>query len=306
MVRHADKGLRYAFIKAHRSTYRLELLCRVLEVSVSGYYAWQGRGESKRAKEDVILGEKVAQVFGVHKKRYGSPRIQAELLKEGKRHSRKRIARLMQQQGLQARSGKRRKVQTTDSKHREPVAANVLERRFEQKEVNKLWCSDITYIHTAKETVYLAVVIDLCSRHVIGWHIDRTMESSLVTTALFKAMSKRRKHGSFDKLLVHSDRGSQYASTAFRSLLARHGMVQSMSGKGDCWDNAVAESFFHTLKEESKLAHTLPKDLEDARTMVYRYIEMYYNSVRLHSTLGYMSPLQFEELLKINKHLHLH
>lgn len=300
MVRHANKRLRYEFIKAERSQYSLSTLCRVLEVSESGYYAWQGRQQSNRAKEDAVLIEEIEQVFAVHKKRYGSPRIQAELRKSGKCHSRKRIARLMQQQGLQARQGKRRKVTTTDSGHHQAVAANILERCFEQKEVNRVWCSDITYIHTKKQTVYLAIVMDVCSRHVLGWHIDSTMESSLVTTALFKAIWKRRKDGKIP-VLVHSDRGSQYASTAFRSMLARHGMTQSMSRKGECWDNAVAESFFHTLKEESELADLLPNDVEDARTIIYRYIDMYYNCIRLHSTLGYMSPLQFEELLKINK-----
>lgn len=277
----------------------------MLLVSVSGYYAWRHRCESARAKQDSELGTQVERIFELHQKRYGSPRIHAELHKSNERVSRKRVARLMRAKGLVARR-RRRRTMTTDSNHNEMVAANILNREFKQDKLNAVWCGDITYIPTVKGFVYLAVVMDLCSRRIIGWQMSNHINNKLVCMALWRALKSRRLSKQGYATLFHSDRGSQYASASYRAMLKRLNMMQSMSRKGNCWDNAVAESFFKTLKEESPLSYTLPRDLDHAQAMVYRYIEFYYNRQRTHSTLGYQCPVDFEGKLRFSNLQRLH
>jgi transposase InsO family protein len=272
---------------------------------VSGYYAWRNRSESSRARKDKEIAQEVAEIFEKHHKRYGSPRVHIELKKTDARVSRKRVARIMKEKGLVAR--KRRKcVNTTDSNHNEPVAPNLLNREFRQDELNSVWCGDITYIATHKGFVYLAVIMDLCSRRIIGWQISDRIDNKLICMALWRALKNRRLSKQGYAAMFHSDRGSQYASKAYRSMLERLGMTQSMSRKGNCWDNAVAESFFNTLKEESELNHMLPRDMNHASAIVYRYIEFYYNRQRMHSTLGFKSPIDFEREIRFSNLNGLH
>ena len=203
----------------------------------------------------------------------------------------------MREKGLVARK-RRRRTKTTDSNHNEAVAPNVLNRVFHQDKLNSVWCGDITFIPTRTGFVYLAVVMDLCSRRIIGWQMSNRIDNKLVCMALWRALKSRRLSKQGYAALFHSDRGSQYASKSYRAMLARLNMKQSMSRKGNCWDNAVAESFFKTLKEESSLSYTLPRDIDHAQAMVYRYIEFYYNRQRNHSTLGYLNPVEFERRLR--------
>lgn len=280
-------------------------MCRVLKVSVSGFYAWRRRPQSARAQQDEKLCNRVEEIFDKHQKRYGSPRIHNELKKKNERVSRKRVARLMRDKGLVARR-KRRTARTTDSHHNEPVAPNLLERTFNQSELNKVWVGDITYIPTRNGFAYLATVIDLCSRRVIGWQVSDRIDNKLVCMALWRAVKSRRDSKQQPAELFHSDRGSQYASKSFRHMLGRLQMQQSMSRKGNCWDNAVAESFFKTFKEESPVEHELPRDLHHASAMVYRYIEFYYNRQRAHSRLGYQCPVDFERQLRFGNLKCLH
>jgi putative transposase len=280
-------------------------MCRVLQVSVSGYYAWRQRTVSLRAKHDAKLTEQVEEIFARHRKRYGSPRIHAELQKKHEHVSRKRVARLMRERGLFA-CRKRKTVGTTTSNHHEAVAPNLLDRKFKQDQLNKVWVGDITYIPTHKGFAYLATVMDLCSRRIIGWQISDRIDNRLVCMALWRAAKSRRDSKQKPAVMFHSDRGSQYASRSFRGMLGRLSMQQSMSRKGNCWDNAVAESFFKTFKEESDLVREMPRDHEYARVQVYRYIEFYYNRQRIHSSLGYQCPIDFERRLRFGNLISLH
>ncbi len=278
---------------------------RVLRVSVSGYYAWRKRPRSVRAHKDEQLCHQLVEIFEKHQKRYGSPRIHDELKKKNERVSRKRVARLMRDRGLVARR-KRRTTRTTDSNHSDPIAPNLLERRFKQTELNKVWVGDITYIPTLRGFAYLATVMDLYSRRVIGWHVSDRIDTKLVCMALWKAVKSRRDSKQHVAEMFHSDRGSQYASEAFRAMLGRLEIRQSMSRKGNCWDNAAAESFFKTFKEESPVRQDLLRDHNYASAMVYRYIEFYYNRQRTHSSLGYRCPVDFERQLRFGKLKCLH
>jgi len=262
-------------------------MCRVLAVSRSGYYAFMERPESTRSRENRRLLMKVRIIHKESRGTYGSPRVHRQLQREGERCGEVRVARLMAANGIRARQ-KRKFVVTTDSKHKEPVAENVLCRRFRVNEPNKVWASDITYIRTYEGWLYLACVMDLCSRAIVGWSMDDSLESSLVTDALRMAY-KRRRPG--EGLLHHSDRGVQYSGAEFRRLLEACGTRVSMSRKGDCWDNAVVESFFGTLKTETDQSY---RTKQDARRSIFEYIEAFYNRHRLHSSLGYMSPAEFE------------
>jgi putative transposase len=269
------------------------MMCRSLKASKAGYYAWQDRAASQRAQDDERLLTRIRLIHHVSAQTYGSPRIHAQLRREGVRVSRKRIVRLMASGEIAVRIRRRFRL-TTDSKHKLPIAPNVLNRRFGIKQIGATdvaWASDITYIDTAEGWLYLAVILDLRSRRVVGWSMSQSLEATIVLDALRMALVHRRPRRG---VLHHSDRGSQYAGERFQQLLRDHGMICSMSRRADCWDNAVVESFNATIKTE--LIHrTKWKTREEARAAVYKYIETWYNSVRLHSTLGYRSPIEFEQ-----------
>jgi len=281
--------VRYGFIRDHSNEFHVENACRVLKLSPSGYYAWCGRGVSAREIEDARLIDKIRNIYDATGGVYGVRRIYRQLLADGENCSVNRVARLMRKCGLKAKS--RRKYQvTTDSKHSFPVAENLLDREFFSAGPNQVWASDITYIWTQEGWLYLAAVIDLHSRMVVGWSMSERIDRSLVLDALSMAVGRRKPSPG---LIHHSDRGIQYASNDYQAALKRHEMLCSMSHKGDCWDNAVAESFFSTLKTE-RVHHRLYRSRAEARRDIFEYIEVFYNRVRLHSTLGYLSPAQFE------------
>jgi transposase InsO family protein len=285
--------VKFAFIRAHRDAHEVTTLCRVLGVSKAGYYAWAKRGPSKRAAEDRELAAAVRAAHQASGRTYGSPRVHRELRDWGRRHGVKRIARVMRAEGLRAKVTRRFRV-TTQSDHAHPLAPNVLARRFEETRPDRVWVADITYLSTREGWLYLAVVLDLGTRAVVGWAMRHTLERGLTLGALDMAVRRRRPAPG---VLHHADRGSQYACRDYRARLAAHGMACSMSRAGDCWDNAVAESFFATLKRE--LADGADWSTRDeARTAVFRYIEGWYNRRRRHSALGYVSPEQYERRLR--------
>lgn len=266
-------------------------MCRVLEVSRSGYYSFKNRRKSEAGISNEKLLVEINRVYLEHKRNYGSPRIWNQLrMKEQLVCSKNRVARLMSINGVFA-IHKRKFKMTTNSKHNYPVWPNVLKRNFVVDEPNVAWVSDITYIWTLEGWLYLAAVLDLFSRRIVGLAMDKTIAETLVLKAVRQAILRRNpKKG----LIYHSDRGSQYASNNFKAVLAQNEFVGSMSKKGDCWDNAVAESFFHTLKVE--LVHrVIFKTREEAKRRIFEYVEMYYNGKRAHSTLGYLSPLEYEQ-----------
>ena len=263
-----------------------------MQVSTSGYYDWRGRQESRRTQENRKLLVEIKAVHAESKQTYGSPRICRTLNQRGVRCSKNRVARLMHAHGVRAKQTKRFKA-TTDSRHRLPVAENVLDRQFEPAAPNEAWAADITYVWTREGWLYLAVVMDLFSRRVVGLSMQRVMGRQLVIGALKMALGRRRPGPG---LLHHSDRGSQYASGDFQALLRGTGIVCSMSRKGNCWDNAPLESFFATLKNEL-VHHRRYQTRAEARSEIFEYIETWYNSKRLHSSLGYLSPAEYEQLL---------
>jgi transposase InsO family protein len=281
--------VRFAFIAAEKATFPVTVLCRLLAVSRAGFYAAQARPVPGRARGDAQLAVEIAAIHGESRQRYGSPRVHAELRARGRGVSRKRVARLMRYRGLAARRRRRYRV-TTDSRHPFPVAANVLARQFTAPAPDAVWVTDITYIPTGEGWLYLAVILDLCSRGIVGWAMSERITRQLTLDALGMALARRRPSPG---LLHHSDRGSQYASGDYQTALGRQGIVCSMSRRGDCWDNAVAESFFATLKVE--LVHdALWPTRAAARSAMFEYIEVFYNRQRRHSSLGFLSPLAFE------------
>lgn len=266
-------------------------MCHALKVSLSGYYGWRNRGKSEREIADEELLSEIEEIYYESRGIYGSPRIKAELHDRGRHCGENRVARLMKKNGIAAKTKKRFKV-TTQSKHKQPVAANLLEGDFTTDGHNEVWVSDITYIRTREGWLYLAAVMDLYSRQIVGWSMSNRISEGLVINALQQAIWRR--HPGFG-LIIHSDRGVQYASHAFRNLLKEHKFIQSMSGKGNCYDNAVMESFFHTLKVE----HVYFESYETrtgARESIFEYIEIFYNRVRKHSSIGYMSPSAYEAM----------
>jgi putative transposase len=279
---------KYQFIATHASEYPVTLLCRVLGVVRSGYYAWRVRSVSARELRDQQLMRQIQTIFAESRRTYGSPRVQAALKAQGIRTARKRVARLMRHAQLQARQ-RRRSVRTTDSRHTDPIAPNLLARTFEAEAPNQVWVADITYLPTREGWLYLAVVLDLFGRRVVGWSMQASLERGLVMAALNHAWHRRQPPPG---LLHHSDRGSQYASADYQALLRQAKMRSSMSRKGNCWDNAAMESFFATLKAE--LPVSVFESHAAARSAVFDYIERFYNRVRLHSTLGYCSPVAYE------------
>lgn len=266
-------------------------MCRVLGVSRSGYYAWVARPTSRRDIENETLEREIARVHEASRRTYGSPRVCAELRRQGRPVGRHRVARLMRKQGLAGRM-KRRFRRTTNSDHEHPIASNLLARKFDASVPGKAWVADITYLWTAEGWLYLAVVIDLYSRRVVGWAMEDHLRTELALKALKMALAARPPNG---QLIHHSDRGTQYASNEYRAMLAANGVTASMSRKGNCWDNAVAESFFGTLEIELvDGAHWITRD--QARTAVFDYIEVFYNRRRLHSHNGYCSPAEHERV----------
>jgi putative transposase len=281
--------VRFGFIQMEKATYPVRMLCRVLRVSPSGFYAWCRRGLSRRAQDDAALRVEVRASHAASDKTYGSPRILRDLKANGKEVGRKRVARLMREEGLEGQR-KRRFRTTTDSRHSHPVAENHLNRDFTAPAPNKIWVSDITYIWTREGWMYLAAILDLFSRRVVGWSMDSRIDRTIALDALGMALRTRRPEPG---LLLHSDRGVQYASGDYQAQLREHAIVCSMSRKGDCWDNAVAESFFSTLKAE-RVHRTDYVSRSQARASVFEYIETFYNPRRRHSALGYLSPVEHE------------
>lgn len=280
--------MRYAFIAQQRETVAVRRLCRWLDVSPSGYYAWRKRPMSRRQQDDERLVALIRAVHQASRKTYGSPRITAELGSQGEHVNHKRIERLMRRHDIRAKQPNRF-VRTTDSRHDRPVADNVLNQQFEVKAPNRVWTADITYIDTTEGWLYLAVVMDLFSRRIVGWAMDNHMPTSLVEDALKMALGRRQPPKG---LLHHSDRGSQYASQDYQNLLKKADIQVSMSRTGNCYDNAVQESFFGTLKCECASERYV--SLAAAHTSLFEYIEAWYNPRRRHSALGYLSPEQFE------------
>jgi putative transposase len=280
----------YQFIEQYKQEFPVVVMCRVLGVSESGFYAWCKRPASQHQREDARIAQEIRQVFVMHQGRYGSPRIHRELRDQGQSISRKRVARLMREAEMSARR-KRHRVVTTKRDITHPVAPNLLNREFTAKEPNKKWVTDITYISTQQGWLYLAVILDLYSRMVVGWSMSSNCDERLVERALHQALARRRPRVG---LLHHSDRGSQYTSRAYQLHLEQFGIESSMSRKGNCWDNAAMESFFSTLKEEC-VGSTFYSSHDEARLALFTYLEVYYNRIRRHSTLGYVSPLVYEQ-----------
>lgn len=279
----------YELIHAERAHISIALACRVLEVSRSGYYAWRSRGPSRRLQDDLRVRAEIRAIHAEHKARYGSPRIHRELVARGFRVGLHRVARLMAEEGLQGRQ-KRRFRKTTDSNHAHRIAPNVLERDFTAEAPNEKWVGDITYIRTLDGWLYLAVLIDLFSRRVVGFATSNNIDTDLALEALRNALTSRRPPA---ELVHHTDRDCRYCSHLYQAAIREHELLPSMSRKGDCWDNAVAESFFATLEKEL-LAHRPLSSTDHTRGEVIEYIEHYYNAIRRHSSIDYVSPIQFE------------
>jgi transposase InsO family protein len=274
--------------------YSIEFMSKELEISRSSYYAWHSRPKGMLWSENMYLSQRIRSIYEQKKRRYGSPRITAELRDEGFNCSKNRVARLMKKQGITARTKKRFRV-LTNSNHKLPLAENLVEMQFNPEKANSLWTSDITYIRTREGWLYLAVVLDLWSRSVISWRTDRNMDENLVIKPIERAIRDRQPSG---ELILHSDRGRQYASQRLRQILRENNITQSMSSKGNCYDNAPTESFFSTLKRELIYRESY-RTREEAKQSLFEYIELFYNRQRRHSSLGYISPMQFENLNKI-------
>jgi transposase InsO family protein len=280
--------VKFAFIDTKKSEYPIDKLCRHLGVSRSGYYVWVARKPSKREQDDDVLVVRVKEVHEKARCVYGSPRVQRQLAREGVKVSRKRVARLMRREGIVGRR-KRRYKATTDSNHESPIAPNVLQRDFHANEPGRVMVGDTTAIETRQGFLYLALLTDLCTRGIVGWAMSERNDTSLVLEAFRMA----RKRGFTKGFIHHSDRGSTYACGDYRKAVEQSGGVMSMSRKGNCLDNAVAESVFRTVKEEA-IGTIAPDSPEHARRLVFSYVEGFYNSERLHSTIGYRTPNEFE------------
>jgi putative transposase len=282
--------MKYAWIDEQRSQHRLDRLCRVLRVSRSGYYQYRGRGASAREERDAVLLVEIRRIAQLHAYRYGSPRMTAALQQLGLRCSEKRVARLMAEHALGARRKKRYRI-TTRQDRTAIASPNRLQQCFQVTRINHVWLTDITYIDTDEGWLFLTAVLDLASRRIVGWSLQTTLEQLGPLQALRQALGRRRPPHT---LTIHSDRGSQFTSQAFRELLRVHHITQSMSGTGNCYDNAPMESFFGTLKEE--LVHRQHyATRQQARQSIADFIELYYNTERIHSALGYKTPVEWEQ-----------
>jgi len=280
----------FRFIEDHRDAYPVRLMCAVLEVSPAGYYAWRDRPVSKRTKSNTALLAAIRQVHQDSNGRYGSPRVHAVLRRQGRGASRGRIERMMRRHGIRAIMAPPRRVRTTDSRHNLPIAPNLIARDFSAPVPNRIWLADITYIPTAEGWLYLAAVMDLFSRKIVGWAMRDHMQVELAAAALTMAIQQQWPRAG---LIHHSDRGVQYASHAYRNALAGAGITASMSRKADCYDNAPMESFFHTLKTEL-VHHRNYKTRAEAQRDIFAFIEGFYNRTRLHSAVGYIAPIEME------------
>lgn len=290
--------MRFVFIRAHERIHHITTMCRVLEVSRAGYYKWRAQPLAERVKSDAVLAARIRAIHTGRQKSYGSPRVHRELRDQGVRCAEKRVARVMRETGIRA-TPRRRYRTTTQSGHREPVAANLVARQFAvaaQRGMNQIWAADITYLPTREGWLYLAVILDLASRRVVGWAVRARLDQELALEALRMALRHRRARGG----IHHSDRGVQYASAAYQSLLREADFTPSMSRVGDCWDNAVLESFFATVTKELLVdAPCASRAL--ARQAIFEFIEVWYNRQRRHSSLGYRSPVEYEaELQKVS------
>ncbi|MFL5251420.1 MAG: IS3 family transposase [Rhodopila sp.] len=280
--------MRFRLIEDQRDVWPVRVMCDALSVSPSSYYAWRSRPESARKIANRELLVDIRRVHAQHRERYGAPRIHAELRAEGRTASRKRVERIMRRHGIRARGPRRYRVCTTDSKHSLPIAANLLDRNFVAEKPDQVWLADITYIATSEGWLYLAVILDLFTRKVVGWAMREHMRAELTMAALTMAIQRRRPAPG---LMHHSDRGSQYAAGDYRKILHAAAITPSMSRKGNCWDNAPMESFFGTLKTELVHQRDYP-DRDAARRDLFAYIEGYYNRRRIHSAIGYITPEQ--------------
>jgi len=285
--------VRYRFILEHAVVWPVEVQCRMLEVSRAGYYKWRNRETSETARKQAEIVQEIKRIHELPRHDdYGSPRMHRLLRKNGYECCENTVARLMKRERIRARTPRKFKVVTTDSKHDQPIAPNLLEQRFEAQRPNQVWLTDITYIQTKEGYTYLCTVEDLYSRRIIGWATGRKIDADLALRAFLQAVALR---SSLQGLIVHSDRGSQFASSAFREGLRRCGCVQSMSRKGNCYDNAPMESFFRSFKVEEAYRWDYETH-EKATRGVADYIERFYNRTRLHSSLGYLSPMEYERL----------
>jgi putative transposase len=285
----------FAFIRDHQDAFPVQFMCETLGVSSSGYYAWRDRPASKRAARRTELAEKIQDVHQANRCVYGSPRVHRALLARGEKVCRNTVAKVMRTHGIRARTHRRFKARTTDADHPHPIAPNTLNRNFACSRLNQVWLTDITYIHTGEGFLYLAGVMDLCSRRIIGWSMADHLRAELVGDALKMALATRgfKDGAALPDLLHHSDRGVQYACDEYQALLRRHGIAVSMSNTGDCYDNAPKESFWGKLKTEL-VHHQRFAARAQARAAVFDYIEVFYNRQRLHSSLDYTSPERFE------------
>ncbi len=281
--------MKFAFIRAEKAHFPIAFMCKHLDVSRSGYYAWLERPAPQRTAEDAEIASEITAAHARSRKTYGSPRIHAELRARGRRVGKKRVERLMRENGIQARR-KRRFRRTTDSNHTNPVAPNVVERKFDPPAPNRIWVTDVTYVSTDEGWLYLAVMLDLFARRVVGWATSANNDTALALSALQAALQGRRPPRG---LIHHSDRGSPYASADYRAALDAAGVIASMSRTGDCWDNAVAESFFATIKAELIEDRRFATRAE-ATAAIGDYVESFYNTSRRHSHLGFVSPIEFE------------
>jgi putative transposase len=282
--------MRYAMINENSKYFAVRMMCRMLCVSPSGYYEWRDRPVSSRDQDNDLLSKEIKRVFDDHKSRYGAVRIVKELKAEGKNIGRHRVAKLMRLNGWRARAAKKFKA-TTNSNHKLPVAPNLLMQNFSAEKINEKWVTDITYIQTGEGWLYLATVLDLYSRMLVGWSLSERMTTPLVIDALKMALGRRQKPSG---VIVHSDRGSQYCSGDYQELLGEHKLICSMSKRGDCYDNAAMESWNHSFKVEAIHGEKL-RTREETKNHVFDYIEVYYNRKRRHSALGYLSPAHYEE-----------
>ena len=281
--------MKYVFIDKYRSEFVVERMCLVLSVSRSGYYGWKKKPECKRKQENDKILVKIKEFYQRSDRNYGSPRITKDLRAAGEMYGENRIARLMRENGIKAKTVRKFKA-TTNSKHNLPVAKNLLKQDFKAEKPNTVWVSDITYIPTLEGWLYLVVILDVFSRQVVGWAMSKRLTADFVVRALHQAVGRRKPEAG---CILHSDQGVQYACMDFVSVLKQYGFIQSMSRRGNCYDNAMAESFFKTLKTE-QVYHRRYQTRDEAKQSIFKYIEMFYNRQRRHSTLGYRSPVAFE------------
>ncbi len=282
--------MKYRFIDIHRSAFAVEKMCRTLGVSRSGYYSWRCRPESIYKSRNRQLLCDIEDIVRKSRWTYGSPRVIKELQQRGIICGKNRVTKLMNEHGITVKT-KRKYKKTTKSEHKLPIAKDLLCRDFSSPAPNSRWASDITYLHTHEGWLYLTVVLDIYSRKVVGWTLSSSLDSSIAVSALNKALANRKPTS---ELIFHSDRGIQYASANFRAVLNKHGILQSMGHKGDCYDNAIMESFFSTLKAEIKCFGNLDTK-KNAELAIFEYIEVFYNRQRIHSTINYKTPEEFEK-----------